>query len=174
MKLRIDKNRMQMLGAAAMLLLSLVPAFGQATRENTATPPGASPNFSTANTASKSSNGNSQEMKKGMLVRISEIEIDADYLEEYKAILKEEAEASVRLEPGVISIFPMYQKENPTEVRILEIYASREAYESHLKTPHFQKYKTTTLKMVKSLKLVDMEAMDAGTMTRIFRKMNSR
>lgn len=109
--------------------------------------------------------------QKEMMVRISEIEIDANYLEEYKAILKEEAEASVRLEPGVISIFPMYQKENPTQVRILEIYASREAYESHLKTPHFQKYKTTTLKMVKSLKLVDMDVMDAETMAKIFKKM---
>lgn len=109
--------------------------------------------------------------QKEMIVRISEIEIDSNYLEEYKAILKEESEASVRLEPGVISIFPMYQKENPTEVRILEIYASREAYESHLKTPHFQQYKTTTLKMVKLLKLVDMETMDAETMTKIFRKM---
>jgi quinol monooxygenase YgiN len=97
-----------------------------------------------------------------MMVRISEIEIDADYLEEYKAILKEEAEASVRLEPGVISIFPMFEKENPTQVRILEIYASREAYESHLKTPHFQRYKTTTLKMVKTLKLVDTAALDAS------------
>ncbi len=108
--------------------------------------------------------------KKEMLVRISEIEIHPGRLAEYKAILKEEAEASVRLEPGVVSIFPMYEKENPTQVRILEIYASREAYQSHLKTPHFQKYKTTTLKMVKSLRLVDMEAMDAETMTRIFRK----
>ncbi len=105
------------------------------------------------------------------MVRIAEIEIVSGYLEEYKAILKEEAEASVRLEPGVISILPMYQKEHPTQVRILEIYASREAYESHLKTPHFQKYKTTTQKMVKSLKLVDMDGADAETMTKIFRKM---
>ena len=159
MKLRINKNRMQMLGAAAMLLLSFASAYGQTIRENT------------ANTASNSSNENSQEMKKGMLVRISEIEIHANHLEEYKAILKEEAEASVRLEPGVISIFPMYQRESPTEVRILEIYASRDAYESHIKSPHFQKYKTTTLKMVKSLKLVDMEVMDVETMTKIFEKM---
>lgn len=108
------------------------------------------------------------------MVRISEIEIDSNYLEQYKAILKEESEASIRLEPGVISIFPMYQKESPTEVRILEIYASREAYESHLKTPHFQHYKTTTLKMVKSLKLVDMETIDAETMTEIFKKMEKR
>lgn len=171
MKLHIDKHKMKMRSAAAILLSLLVSACGQTTRENTVTPPSASPNVSTANTASSSSNGNSQEMKNEMLVRISEIEIDANHLEEYKAILKEEAEASVRLEPGVISIFPMYQKEKPTEVRILEIYASREAYESHLKTPHFQKYKTTTLKMVKSLKLVDMDVPDVETMPKIFRKM---
>jgi quinol monooxygenase YgiN len=113
-------------------------------------------------------------MSKDLLVRISEIAIHPKYLEGYKAILKQEAEASVRLEAGVISIFPMYQKDNPTEIRILEIYASREAYESHIKSPHFQKYKTTTLKMVKSLKLVDMQAIDAGTMANIFGKMTNR
>ena len=109
-----------------------------------------------------------------MMVRISEIQIDPSRLDEYKAILKEEAEASVRLEPGVISIFPMYERENPTAVRILEIYASRAAYESHLETPHFAKYKTSTLPMVKSLRLVDMEAMDPATMTTIFGKMRGR
>jgi quinol monooxygenase YgiN len=107
----------------------------------------------------------------GMLVRLSEIQVDPQYLKEYTAILAEEAEASVRLEPGVVSIFPMYEKERPTEVRILEIYASREAYEAHLKTPHFQHYKTTTVKMVKSLRLVDMEVADTKTMATIFRRM---
>ena len=107
----------------------------------------------------------------GMTVRISEIEIHSDYLQEYTAILKEEAAASVELEPGVVSILPMYQKQDPTQVRILEIYASREAYESHLKTPHFLHYKTATLKMVKSLKLVDMDTADADTMRRIFAKL---
>src|SRR3712207_5833034 len=81
--------------------------------------------FAMQTPARTSSGRDSQTMDKGMLVRISEIQIDASYLEEYTAILKEEAEASVRLEPGVISIFPMYQKYNPTEIRILEIYASR-------------------------------------------------
>jgi quinol monooxygenase YgiN len=116
--------------------------------------------------------GSSAEMEKGMMVRISEIDIHAEALDEYKAILKEEAEESVRLEPGVISIFPMYQKVNPTAVRILEIYASRAAYESHLKSPHFLKYRTTTLKMVRSLSLVDMEVMDAATMALMFKKMS--
>lgn len=108
-----------------------------------------------------------------MLVRISEIQIDPAQLEAYNALLQEEAEASVRLEPGVISIFPMYQREKPTEVRILEIYASRAAYESHLQTPHFQKYKTTTLPMVKSLRLLDMALIDPTTMPTIFAKMQA-
>lgn len=108
-----------------------------------------------------------------MLVRISEIRIAPERLEEYKAILKEEAAASVRLEPGVITIFPMYQREHPTEVRILEIYASRAAYEAHIKSPHFERYKTTTLPMVESLKLVDMETIDPATMPTIFGKMRS-
>src|SRR5687767_10537421 len=99
-----------------------------------------------------------------MLIRMSEIEIDVNHLEQYKAILKEEAHASMALEKGVLCIFPMFRKESPTQVRILEIYATREAYESHLKTPHFQKYKTTTLHMVKSLKLIDMDAIDIETM----------
>ena len=73
----------------------------------------------------------------------------------------------------VISIFPMYQKETPTAVRILEIYASRAVYEAHLKPPHFQKYKTATLKMVKSLKLVDMDGIDTETMMTIFKKMKT-
>lgn len=107
-----------------------------------------------------------------MMIRISEIGIDSVYLNEYIRILKEESEASVRLEQGVISIYPMFQKENPTEIRILEIYANKKAYESHLQTPHFKTYKTSTLKMVKTLKLVDMEPIDLNTMPKIFKKLD--
>lgn len=107
-----------------------------------------------------------------MMVRISEIEIIPEFLEEYNSILKEEASASIKLEKGVIAIFPMYQKENPTQIRIVEIYANKEAYQFHLQTPHFLKYKTSTLKMVKSLKLIDMESLDKETMSEIFEKIN--
>lgn len=105
-----------------------------------------------------------------MMVRISEIEIVPEYLEEYLSILKEEAAASVKIEPGVIAIFPMLQQSSPTQIRIIEIYANKAAYQSHLKTPHFQHYKSSTLKMVKSLKLLDMESIDKETMLEIFKK----
>jgi quinol monooxygenase YgiN len=143
---------------AGVLLSLVVSACAQSTRGSTA---------AAANTAPNASSGAWQ----GMLVRISEIQIAPDRLAEYNAVLSEEAEASVRLEPGVISIFPMYQREHPTEVRILEIYASRAAYESHIKSPHFEKYKTTTLPMVTSLKLVDMALIDPATMPTIFAKL---
>ncbi|MCF8713281.1 antibiotic biosynthesis monooxygenase [Joostella atrarenae] len=105
-----------------------------------------------------------------MMIRLSEIEIEPEYLDEYLAILQEESRASVKLESGVISIYPMYQQEKPNEIRILEIYADKKAYESHLETSHFKDYKETTLKMVKSLKLVDMNAIDEQTMPIIFKK----
>ena len=111
-------------------------------------------------------------VKPDMMVRISEIEIEPQYLKEYNEILKEEAAASIKLEPGVIAIFPMSQKESQTQIRIIEIYADKNAYQSHLKTPHFLHYKTSTLKMVKALKLVDMTSLDSETMLAIFRKLN--
>ena len=110
-------------------------------------------------------------VEEGMMVRISEIEIVPEYLEAYKSILKEEAAASVKIERGVIAIFPMSQQLNPTQIRIVEIYANKAAYQSHLKTTHFQHYKNSTLKMVKSLKLVDMESIDKETMLTIFEKL---
>ena len=107
-----------------------------------------------------------------MMIRISEIEIDSSYLQEYKNILQTEAKASVQKESGVVAIVPMYQKENPTQIRILEIYSDKSAYENHIKSPHFLKYKASTLKMVKSLKLIDMNSIDTETMKDIFRKLN--
>lgn len=107
-----------------------------------------------------------------MMIRISEIEIVPEFLEEYKSILKEEASASVKLEKGVIAIFPMFQQKNPTQIRIVEMYADKEAYQFHLQTLHFLKYKTSTLKMVKSLNLVDMESLDKESMSNIFEKIN--
>lgn len=110
--------------------------------------------------------------EKDMMIRIAAIEVYPEYIESYKEILNEEATASVKIEPGVIAIFPMYEEENPTQIRILEIYANKEAYEAHLQTPHFIKYKTSTQKMVKSLKLIDMDALDSTTMKAVFYKLN--
>lgn len=88
-------------------------------------------------------------------VRVAEVEIDPAQLEPYKAAVKEQIEAAVRLEPGVLALYSVADKENPAHVIVFEMYADLDAYKAHLETAHFKKYKFTTQDMVKSLKLRD-------------------
>jgi len=92
---------------------------------------------------------------KNQMVRLARLVIDSAQLESYKAFAKEEIEASVRLEPGVITLYAVSEKDRPTHITILEIYADSAAYKAHIQTPHFLKYKNGTKDMVKSLELVE-------------------
>ncbi|MEQ9099900.1 MAG: antibiotic biosynthesis monooxygenase [Imperialibacter sp.] len=89
------------------------------------------------------------------MVRLAKLVIDSAQLDSYNAFLKEEIEASVRLEPGVLTLYAVAEKNDPARITILEIYADSAAYQAHLKTPHFIKYKNGTASMVKSLELVE-------------------
>jgi quinol monooxygenase YgiN len=99
-------------------------------------------------------------------VQIAEIEIDPAQLEAYRAAVKEHAETAIREEPGVLVLYAVSEKDNPTHIRVFEVYASREAYRAHLEAPHFKKYKTVTEKMVKSLKLVQTTPVVLAAKTR--------
>ena len=105
-----------------------------------------------------------------MIVRLAEIEVYPQHLMEYLEFASEVDRLSVEREPGVICLYPMQSAEDSTKIRILEIYASKEAYQQHLKTEHFQKYKQGTLHMVKDLKLPTMKPLDPETMKLIFKK----
>jgi len=105
-----------------------------------------------------------------MIIRIAEIEVYPQHLNEYLDFANEVDRLSIEREPGVICLFPMQSAEDSTQIRILEIYASEEAYQSHLQTGHFQKYKQGTLHMVKSLNLPSMKPLDPETMKKIFTK----
>ena len=80
--------------------------------------------------------------RENMIVRIAEIEVYPQYLQEYLAIAREVDRLSVEREP----------------------------YQQHLKTEHFQHYKQGTLHMVKSLRLPTMQPLDPETMIKIFTK----
>ena len=105
-----------------------------------------------------------------MLVRIAEIEVYPEHLEAYLNAATEIQQKSLAEEPGVLCLFPTQMKEDSTQFRILEIYASQQAYQQHIHTAHFQKYKQGTLHMVKSLKLQDLTPLDRNTMNKIFKK----
>ena len=94
------------------------------------------------------------------IVRLSKIEVYPQYLDEYMKYATEVGEISLRTEPGVLTMYAVGEKENPCKVTILETYASREAYEKHIASEHFQKYKQGTLHMVKSLVLSDQKPLN--------------
>lgn len=94
------------------------------------------------------------------IVRLSRIEVYPQYLDEYMKYAVEVGEISMRTEPGVLTMYAVSEKDNPCNVTILETYASRKAYEKHIASAHFQKYKQGTLRMVKSLDLVDQTSLN--------------
>lgn len=102
------------------------------------------------------------------IVRLSKIEVYPEYIDEYMGYASEVGEVSLRTEPGVLTMYALRQKENPCVVTILETYASQEAYNKHITSEHFQKYKQRTLKMVKKLELVDQVPLNPDNMINNF------
>ncbi|MDO3626728.1 putative quinol monooxygenase [Mucilaginibacter sp. BT774] len=90
------------------------------------------------------------------ITRIAKIQVDPAQLESFNAALKEQMATAVKLEPGVLTYYAVADKGNPSDITILEIYADTAAYQSHIQTTHFKKYKATVQNMVKSLELIDV------------------
>ena len=104
---------------------------------------------------SKSQNNSTQQpTTQKMIVRIAEIEVYPEYLDEYLEYAGEVDRLSLEREPGVLCLFPMQSQDNPAHIRILEIYASQDAYNEHLK----------------DLKLPTMQPLDPDAMSLIFKK----
>jgi len=108
------------------------------------------------------------------MVRIADIEVYPQYLADYLEAAKDIAATSILKEKGVVCLFPNQMKEDKNKFRILEIYASPEAYQHHIHTEHFLRYKRGTLKMVKSLKLNDLNPMDVANMPSLFNRMTGQ
>lgn len=111
-----------------------------------------------------------QNNNNGMIVRISEIELYPEYLDEYLNYAKDVAKISVEKEKDVISIYPMSEIRDNTQIRILEIYRNQEAYKNYIESPHFKKYKEGTLQIVKNLDLVDTYQLCPENFNKIFKK----
>lgn len=96
------------------------------------------------------------------MVRLSKIRVDPERLKAYKAYLAEEISDSMRLEPGVLALYAVSEKKDPSRITILEIYADEAAYKRHIQTPHFRKYKDGTREMVMELELADANPIVPG------------
>ena len=103
------------------------------------------------------------EPHRGPIVRIAELEVDPAQLGAYKLALKEEIEISIRVEPGVLTLYAVSLKEHPEQIRLFEKYRDTAAYNSHLQSPHFKRYKARTQQMVKSLRLLETQPILLGS-----------
>lgn len=99
---------------------------------------------------------NNMPSEKVQMVRLAKIKVDPLQLNNYNSALKEQMTTAVRLEPGVLTYYAVADKNDPSQITILEIYADTNAYKSHIETTHFKKYKETVKDMVKSLELIDV------------------
>jgi quinol monooxygenase YgiN len=99
-------------------------------------------------------------------VQMAEIEVDPVQLDAYKAAVQEQIDAAIRKEPGVLVLYAVSEKDSPAHVKVFEIYRDRTAYEAHLGSDHFKKYKTTVEKMVKSLKLIQATPIMLGAQSK--------
>jgi quinol monooxygenase YgiN len=80
--------------------------------------------------------------KQGTVVRVAKLQIDPGQLESYIPALKEEIEASVRIEPGVLALYAVSEKDKPTNIMVFEIYADENAYRAY-RNAHFKNIKRT-------------------------------
>ncbi len=99
---------------------------------------------------------NGMAQRKNQMVRLAKIKVDSLQLENYNAALTLQITTAVSKEPGVLTYYAVADKNDPTNITILEIYADTTAYNFHITTPHFKKYKETVKDWVKSLELVDV------------------
>jgi quinol monooxygenase YgiN len=99
-------------------------------------------------------------------VQVAEIEVDPVQLDAYRAAVQEQIDAAIRREPGVLALYAVSEKGNPTHVKVFEIYRDRLAYEAHLQSDHFKKYKSTVETMVKSLKLIQATPIMLGAQSK--------
>lgn len=90
-------------------------------------------------------------------VRMAELVIDPAQMEAFKAAVTEGMQEAVRSEPGVFALYAVAKKDSPNTLVFFEIYASEEAYQTHLQSPHFRKFFETTKSMV--LKRTRMETL---------------
>jgi len=96
-------------------------------------------------------------------VRIAELEIDPAQVDAFAAAAREVGQASVRSEDGCLVLYAVAEKRVPGRVRVFEIYRDEAAYQAHLQTQHFKKFRATTDAMVRSRTLIDATPLSLAT-----------
>lgn len=97
-----------------------------------------------------------QAQEQKQMVRLAKIKVAPAQLPAYNIALLTQMKTAIAKEPGVLTYYAVADKKDPSSITILEIYADTSAYQKHILTPHFKKYKDTVKDMVTSLELMDV------------------
>ncbi|GLQ91653.1 putative quinol monooxygenase [Dyella acidisoli] len=95
-------------------------------------------------------------------VRIAQLDVDPQRLEEFKAVLQESVSTSVHVEQGVYALYAVALKDSPHRFLVFEMYKDEAAYNSHRETPHFRRFFESTQKMGASRTFLDVNPVVLG------------
>lgn len=96
------------------------------------------------------------------MINLVKINVDPSRLEDYKQILKEEIEISLRTEPGVYVLYALSDDNRPNEFTIVEVFKEQEAYDKHCQSPQLLKYFAETKEIVQNIEIIKATALVEG------------
>ena len=85
--------------------------------------------------------------------RIVDFEINLEQIDAFLPLMRENASASARDEPGCRQFDVCYDPDHPGHVFLYEVYDDRTAFDAHLSTPHFKSFDAATAGMIRSKKV---------------------
>ena len=85
--------------------------------------------------------------------RIVDFEINLEQIDAFLPLMRENASASARDEPGCRQFDVCYDPDHPGHVFLYEVYDDRAAFDAHLSTPHFKSFDAATVGMIRSKKV---------------------
>ncbi len=93
-------------------------------------------------------------------VRMAQITVKPEKLDAFLQAVRENMRTFVEVEPDVISIYAVSDKDNPAKLTFFEIYADEAAYVSHTQTAHFKRYIERTAALIDDKKLMRVNAVE--------------
>lgn len=97
------------------------------------------------------------------IIRIFEMQIRPDSVETFTALGKHNIRQSVNTEQGVLGMYVMTDKDDPSKFYIVEAYADENAYQAHRASPHFQAWLDGAKDMIVSRKMIETHPVVFGS-----------
>ena len=88
-----------------------------------------------------------------MYVIIVDFEADPEQLDAFLPLMRENASASARDEPGCRQFHVCHDPDYPGHVFLYEVCDDRTAFDAHLSKPHFKSFDAATAGMIRSKKV---------------------